>query len=154
MKIEYREGDLFQTDETLILHGCNDQGVMGSGVAKIVREKYPEAYFEYCKAYKLTGLPGGTFIPVHSNGKVILNAITQRNYGRDGKRYVNYEWIARIFKDLNDYVDFFGYAAIAMPKVGAQLGGGDWNVISAIIESESKLYKPIVYILPEGVATQ
>ena len=44
MKIEYRQGDLFQTDVRHIVHGCNAQGVMGKGVAKLVKDlifQYP-----------------------------------------------------------------------------------------------------------------
>ena len=35
-----------------------------------------------------------------------------------------------------------------MPLIGAGLGGGDWNVISAIIQSECKDVTPVVYYLP------
>ena len=53
MKIEYRKGDLFQTEIKTIVHGCNAQGVMGSGVAKIIRDKYPKAYDRYVAEYKI-----------------------------------------------------------------------------------------------------
>jgi len=36
---------------------------------------------------------------------------------------------------------------IAMPKIGAGLAGGDWNVIESIIESELKTVQPIVFTL-------
>jgi O-acetyl-ADP-ribose deacetylase (regulator of RNase III) len=36
---------------------------------------------------------------------------------------------------------------IAMPRIGAGLGGGNWNVIEAIIESELTHVKPYVYTL-------
>ena len=36
---------------------------------------------------------------------------------------------------------------IAMPLIGAGLGGGDWNVISEIIEEESLKFQPVVYEL-------
>ncbi len=46
MKINYVNGDLFATDIKTIVHGCNAQGVMGSGVAKSIRENFPKAYDE------------------------------------------------------------------------------------------------------------
>jgi O-acetyl-ADP-ribose deacetylase (regulator of RNase III) len=36
---------------------------------------------------------------------------------------------------------------VAMPQIGAGLGGGDWTVIAAIIESELTDVQPVVYIL-------
>jgi hypothetical protein len=34
-----------------------------------------------------------------------------------------------------------------MPQIGAGLGGGDWQVIEAIIESEMTDIQPVVYTL-------
>ena len=35
MNIIYKQGDLLECSEQVIVHGCNAQGVMGSGVAKV-----------------------------------------------------------------------------------------------------------------------
>lgn len=40
--IKHIKGDIFQSSADVILHQVNCQGVMGSGVAKQVREKYPD----------------------------------------------------------------------------------------------------------------
>ena len=146
MKIEYIIGDLFTTDSRYILHGCNDQGVMGSGVAKIVREKYPDAYKHYVLKWRDYGLKLGEVQYVPTNGKVIVNGISQNNYGRDGHRYVSYEAITQIMRTLEN--DLSGKTdKIAMPQIGAGLGGGDWTIISEIIEQELKTVQPVVYIL-------
>lgn len=156
MKIEYIKGDLFSTNITSIVHGCNAQGVMGSGVAKIIREKYPKAYDRYRKEYELHNhLRLGHVIPVPcgdkvndpDNFKIIINAITQEFYGRDGKRYVSYDAVADSMNIINKFFEVYGITEVAMPKIGAGLGGGDWNVIEAIIESELKNVKAFVYEL-------
>ena len=49
--IKHIKCDIFESGATMILHQVNCQGVMGSGIAKQVREKFPnvyEAYKEYC----------------------------------------------------------------------------------------------------------
>ena len=49
--IEYIKGDIRDTDCKVIAHGVNCQGVMGSGVAKALYEKWPEvkkSYLKYC----------------------------------------------------------------------------------------------------------
>jgi len=45
--IEIIKGDLFTTDCKVIAHQVNCTGTMGSGVAKIVKEKFPEVYKIY-----------------------------------------------------------------------------------------------------------
>lgn len=147
MKIEYRKGNLFDTDILHIAHGCNAQGVMGSGVAKIVKEQYFEAYKFYAEQYDEHGLKLGDVQFVPSNNKVIVNAITQNLYGKDGSRFVDYEAVADCMYTINHQLRCSGDAHIAMPQIGAGLGGGDWKVIEAIIESELKDIQPVVYIL-------
>jgi len=156
MKIEYIQGDLFNTEIDTIAHGCNAQGVMGSGVAKIVRDQYKEAYDYYIEVAKLGSekynriLPLGSIIPCEANGKLIINAITQESYGRAKQRYVSYDAVAQA---MNRIERRYGASSersigqIAMPQIGAGLGGGNWEVIAAIIEDELKTIKPFIYII-------
>ena len=143
MSITYIKGDLFRTDHLAIAHGCNAQGVMGSGVAAIVRRDYPEAYNEYVRIHAEEGLFLGDIHPVKSNGKLIINAITQHLFGKNGSRFVNYEAVAQCAYKMNR----LQLEAIVMPKIGAGLGGGDWNVIEQIILSEMKNVLVYVYEL-------
>lgn len=159
MKVEHRTGDLFKTAILHIVHGCNAQGVMGSGVARIVRDDFPEAYEEYVRAHKecidgmsfteamftkSSGLPMGMIQLVPSNGKVIINAITQERFGPPPTRYVSYDAVADAFHNINKVLA--GHVThVAMPRIGAGLGGGDWNVIEAIIASEMTQVQPVVY---------
>lgn len=156
MQIEYIKGDLFSTKIKTIVHGCNAQGVMGSGVAKIIKERYPKAFDRYRKQYEqFNHLNMGHVIPVPcgdrvndpDNYKIVVNAITQDFYGRDGSRYVSYDAVAECMKTINRFFEVYGIDEVAMPQIGAGLGGGDWNVIAAIIESELKNVKPYVYVL-------
>ncbi len=147
MKIEYRKGNLFETDILHIVHGCNAQGVMGSGVAKIVKEQYFEAYKFYAEQYDEAGLKLGDVQFVPANGKVIVNAITQENFGRTGAKFVDYNAVANCMKTINRVLKLSGETQVAMPQIGAGLGGGDWSVIASIIESELQDIQPVVYVL-------
>jgi O-acetyl-ADP-ribose deacetylase (regulator of RNase III) len=156
MKIEYRNGDLFSTKIQTIVHGCNAQGVMGSGVAKIIRDEYPRAYDRYRNEYERESrLKLGSIITVpcrdHTNpdiARVIINAITQEFYGGDpSRRYVSYDAVSDAMKMVDRLYDVYGITTIAMPKIGAGLGGGDWNVIASIIESELTNITPVVYTI-------
>lgn len=147
MKIEYRQGNLFDTDILHIAHGCNAQGVMGSGVARIVKEQYFDAYKFYAEQYDEHGLKLGDVQFVPANGKVIVNAVTQHLYGKTGDRFVNYEAVAECMHTINRVLVQSKETHIAMPQIGAGLGGGNWQVIEAIIESEMTDIQPVVYVL-------
>lgn len=133
--MNYHKGDLLSVDYGIIVHGCNAQGVMGSGVAKAIKEKYPEAFKLYrehclthsCKPYLL----GDVVYCSPKDNLWIANAITQVRFGNDGKKYVNYDAVDCCFKEI---AQTRGHLPIHFPKIGAGLGGGDWNVISAIID--------------------
>ena len=146
--IRYEQGNLFETPDQYIAHGCNACGVMGSGVALQIKERYPEAFEAYKKTWvdiaevrkdlgldsPLLGftplLPLGTNIIVHTKNKTIINMITQEYYGND-QRHVNYEAVQSCFESLARIENI---SSLSIPKIGAGLGGGDWEIIAKIIE--------------------
>lgn len=77
--IEYKKGNLLDVTKGIIMHGCNCQGVMGSGVALAVKRKYPLAFDRYsqmCADFKDDGIEGkllGTVqsVKVQSEGSQI-----------------------------------------------------------------------------------
>ncbi len=143
MTIKYRDGDLFFTEDKCIVHGCNAVGVMGSGVAKIVKAKYPQAFRDYEDYCFNTALNKrlGTNVVSYSNGKIIVNAITQSGFGKDGAKYVSYDAIHSCFMALHDDVRI--PQKISIPKIGAGLGGGAWPVIASIINECTNGYKEV-----------
>lgn len=145
-KIKYITGDLLQADEQIIVHGCNAQGVMGSGIAKAIRDRYPDCYDTYKAAYDTRGLKTGEVIWWSNDDLVVANAITQQFYGRDETiRYCSYDAIASCVALIDQIA---AGVSVAFPLIGAGLANGDWNVIAAIIESEAKSFEPVVYRLP------
>lgn len=150
MKIQYIKGDMFSTDIQHIVHGCNAQGVMGSGVAAIIRRDFPEAYQSYVKRYQSGHISSklGNIQVIPSQGKTIINAITQDKFGGP-QRHANYEAIALAMEQINNLFYTIPNARVAMPMIGAGLANGDWKVISAIIESELTAVQPVVYHLED-----
>jgi len=158
MKIIYKKGNLLEAPERCLLQGTNCQGVMGSGVAKAIREKYPEVYPPYRKKFEEEGLRlGETIWVMCHDGKIVVNCNTQEFYGKDGRRYVDYDAVRKVMKNVNanfalnqtveSYRDLMGeYGdSVALPKLGAGLGGGSWEIIEAIIEEELVVVQPVVY---------
>lgn len=149
MEITYLTGDLLLSPCQLILHGCNAQGVMGSGVAKAIRAKYPPAYEVYRKKYEDVGLRLGEIVyaPIPSENLWIANGISQEFYGRSGGPFVDYEAINSIMTSVNSFAAGCGIDKVAMPLIGAGFGGGSWNIISKEIEKCFTMVQPIVYTL-------
>lgn len=136
----------------IIIHGCNAQGAMGSGFAKEVRSRYPELYKEYHDTYLKRGLAMGEVVwyPVTSN-LVIANAITQNKFGYDGKKYVSYDALDDAFKAISIMTESvrieYPVVNLHFPLIGAGLAGGEWSIISTIIEETNPISQKNLYIL-------
>jgi len=143
MKIRYVKGDLFEGPEKVLFHGCNAHGVMGAGVAAVVRDQYPPAYMVYKQQHRLDGLRLGTVTVYEGPDKTIVNGITQDSYGING-RFVDYDAVRSCIQILNRE---YSNQDVSMPMIGAGLGGGDWDIIAEIIEDESTQFQPVVYQL-------
>lgn len=132
----------------IIIQQVNAMGVMASGFAKDLRAAYPEVFDSYSKEIKHDKLrigvnrdKMGTVIPhlVSIDGKelLILNIVAQLDYGRDGIRYTSYDALDTGFKSIAEFLKVAtdDPLNVHFPAIGCGLGGGDWNVVEAIINS-------------------
>lgn len=155
MNVKYRKGDLMSTDLPVIAHGCNAQGVMGSGVALLVKQYFPQAYSAYQDYYRAFGLQVGTNIWAKCGTKELVNCITQEFYGRvPGMTYVDYIGFSQCMKQIElegtrrlEEGSPDAFTSFAMPKIGAGLGGGDWDHIENIMTVVFENIQPVVYTL-------
>jgi O-acetyl-ADP-ribose deacetylase (regulator of RNase III) len=145
--IEYIKDNILSTDCRVIIHGCNAQGKMNSGVAKTIRNRFPQAYKEYISKYEESGLSPGEIILAEEDGYLIVNAITQEFYGYDGKQYISYRALSECLKRLANHLPRSEYSdePIAMPRIGCGLGGGDWTEIEPLIALYLRDFRVKVY---------
>lgn len=128
------EGNLLD-QKGILVHGCNCHGVMGSGVAAGVRSKYPHVFQQYRERYERQGLHlGEVQLCVAEPGVYLANAMTQFDFGSD-KVNADYPAIRECFKKVKLLADALELP-VYYPLIGCGLAGGDWNVVSAIIEEE------------------
>jgi len=123
----------------IIVHGCNSHGVMGSGVAKQIKDKWPDVYKNYDRRYLSQGLPMGSIDYIRVEPKVlVVNAITQKDYGRTSKLYVSYNSIEATFIRINDLMlndaQYRIPKIVNFPLIGCGLANGDWDIVSKIID--------------------
>lgn len=153
----YFNENIVNTEAPAIIHGCNLQAKMNSGVAKAIREHFPEAYTEYMDKIYTYNL--GQIIVADSKGKLIGNLLTQDNYGYDGKKYANKTAIkiavdTFCFYYRSRYVSMGidGYRPIATPKIGCGRGGLSWegDRIRDIFEEISNYHKIDFYVYDQS----
>ena len=151
--IRYVNGDVrsqeFNAKHRVIPHCCNDQGLMGSGVAAALVSKWPEVREDYIKHYQSTGrLRLGSIIavPIPTDDTCVVNMIAQhktmvcRNeqgtaVAEDGWPPIRYVALMECMNRVNDLINKVhkGDAEIHCPKFGADLAGGEWNAIEGMI---------------------
>ena len=91
-------GDIFNDPTGVIAHGVNCQGAFGSGVAGIIRKKFPTVYHSYQAKFKGAKrnnevLLGTSHIVEINNELAIANCFTQNFYGRTGGPYADLDSI-------------------------------------------------------------
>ena len=140
MIIFLENSNLLDVESGIIAHGCNAQGVMGSGVARQLRAKYPKIYSSYCQHLSiLDANPLGTVDFIRVSPKlVVANMITQLNYGRGGTQYVSYAAMRLTMQSVLSSAKNMGLDVHIPYMVGAGLGGGDLTEIKSIYENCSQ----------------
>ena len=128
-------GNLLDSKEDYICHQVNCQGVMGSGVAKAIRDEWPEVFTEYRSYIDMCfGTPLGSvcYAPINNSNQVVANMFAQSYYGYDGKRYTSYDAFCNCLTAMAREIP--KSKTIAFPyKIGSDRGGANWNIIYAMI---------------------
>lgn len=133
--IKIVKGNLLDATEDIICHQVNCQGVMKSGVAKAIRDKWPKVYEEYrplCVGHLGSTILGYVqFVELDDDARIVANLFAQNDYGYDGQRYTSYD---AFYKCLTELRRLAGNYSFAFPyKIGSDRGGASWRVIYAMI---------------------
>lgn len=134
------DGDILDIQTGIIVQQANAMGVMGAGLARQIRDKYPKNYKEYIKAIQ-NGADLGDVIYVEINDLLyIANIIGQLEYGRNG-RFTSYNSLKLGLYKIDRFADLKNLRVYIPYGIGCGLGGGDWTIVSNFIEE----------ILPDAV---
>jgi O-acetyl-ADP-ribose deacetylase (regulator of RNase III) len=171
--MEYRVKDLldaFDEGEVDILgQQCNCFCMMGAGIAPLIAKRFPEA--KEVDDATIAGDPGklGNFTSSQAVRSTDLLGMVVNFYGQYaggttpdildisvGKTVFNglgrYEPLRHALRAFNfgltptPYTDHMRLS-IGLPKMGAGIAGGDWNVIEQIIEEELTNVDVTIYVL-------
>ena len=112
-----------------MLHVVNCQGVMGSGIAKQVKERVPSAYEIYMKAYT----SGDLFLGNVTSDDGVVNLASQDSYG-SSKRHLNYGALAKCLDKLESHIVSHTHKIIVPYNMGCDRAGGDWEVVLEMLD--------------------
>lgn len=120
----------------VIAHGCNCFTNMGAGIAVQIRRLFPEAW----KVDADTVIGDKSKLGTYTKATIqrgfiifdVVNAYTQ--YGCNVKLVnVDYDAIRNVMKSIKQE---YRNKRIGLPLIGCGLAGGDWNIVSQIIQEE------------------
>jgi O-acetyl-ADP-ribose deacetylase (regulator of RNase III) len=138
----------------VVVHICNDVGGWGRGFVVALSRKWAEPEHRYRAWYRGTetipfALGQVQFVPVEDQ-LWVANLIGQHDTRpHQGNPPVRYEAIREGLARVAAFAQQQG-ASVHMPRIGAGLAGGKWELVSQIVEEEvaAKGILVTVYDLP------
>jgi O-acetyl-ADP-ribose deacetylase (regulator of RNase III) len=135
--LKHTKGNLIDLAEQgafdVIVQGCNCYNTMGSGIAREIRQRYPEAYEADCRTEKGDIMKLGNWTAYDTGTFKIINAYTQYGFNAGGTtadlfEYTSFQLILqKLFAE-------YGKQDIGLPYIGMGLAGGDKEKIIKMIE--------------------
>ena len=132
--------DILTVERGVIVQQVNCQGVMGAGLAKKIADKWPEvkeSYVSFCKARDPSDLLGKVVFCKVDAGLMVASVFGQIFYGSANRMiYTRYVGLGEGFRLLAASKQRSGLPVYIPYGIGCGLAGGDWHVVSALIEQE------------------
>ena len=131
MSVEYRKGDLFEFGADWLTVPVNMKGVMGAGLAKQFKLKFPGLEYRYrdCCKHKVLEL-GKPFTLFHDHGPGFVLFATKDDWRNPSEL----SWIDEGLAYLARTITVLEFRSIAIPPLGCGLGGLKWNEVRPLIE--------------------
>ena len=151
--IEYKIGNILEEDAEALVNTVNCVGFMGRGIALQFKKAWPENFKAHAAACRRQEVqPGRMFVFETgrlTNPRYVINFPTKRHWR--GKARI--EDIEAGLKSLVAEIRQRGIRSIALPPLGAGLGGLDWARVRARIERAMLELRDVRVIVFEPAGT-
>jgi O-acetyl-ADP-ribose deacetylase (regulator of RNase III) len=118
---------------TALGHQVNARGVMGAGLARAIRNRFPRAFTAYRLAWQSRQLVLGACLPVEvAPGRFIVHLVGQDGYGR-GRRHTDYAALVTALTRFDHWARAHDVTPGLPYGLGCGLAGGDWTVVQRLI---------------------
>ena len=131
MPLEFKVNqDIFKSDAQALVNTVNCVGVMGKGLAKEFKKRYPEMFKDYRKKCENNQLKIGKLHLFKTLDHLIINFPTKIHW----KHYSRLEWIeAGLQRFVKDYKNW-NIESVAFPQLGTSHGRLDWVDVKPLME--------------------
>ena len=129
--IELVTGDLFETDAEALVNPVNTRGVMGKGLALAFKRAFPANEQAYRAACAAGEVQLGRMFVFDAGDRYVINFPT-KDHWRSRSRLADIE---SGLGDLRRVLGELGVASVAVPALGAGLGGLAWDDVRPLIEA-------------------
>ena len=132
MPIEYRVNqDIFKSKAEAIVNTVNCVGVMGKGLAKEFKKRYPIMYKDYRKKCENNQLYIGKLHIFKTLDHLIINFPTKIHWKNNSRL----EWIEAGLKYFVKNYRKWKITSIAFPQLGTSHGKLSWNDVKPLMEN-------------------
>lgn len=148
--ISHHQGDLLGADVDALVNAVNTVGVMGKGIALAFKNRFPANFQAYAAACQRVEVVTGRMFVTETQALLgprwIVNFPTKQHW-RDPSRL---EWVQTGLQDLRRFLLAESVPSVALPALGAGLGGLSWPAVRAEIETaladlpvDVRVYEPL-----------
>lgn len=153
--IQYKTGNLFDSETQALVNTVNTVGVMGKGIALQFKNAFPNNFKLYSKACKNNEVKIGKLFVTEEESllegkKIIINFPTKT----DWKKPSEYSYIEAGLKDLVKVIKEKKLKSIAIPPLGVGNGGLNWNRVKILlhdylneVDCDIQIYEPNAVII-------
>ena len=132
--VQLAQGNLLRADAEVLVNTVNCEGFMGRGIALQFKKAFPDSFQAYARACRAGEVqPGRVLVfPTGSmmNPKYIIHFPTKRRWREKSK----IAYIESGLQALIEQVRQLRVSSVAVPPLGAGLGGLNWRDVRPLIE--------------------
>ena len=128
----YRHGDLLQSEAQALVNPVNCVGVMGAGLARQFKERYPEVFRRYRQDCRQGLVRVGAIRLYPISGDQVMAAFPTKEHWKDPSRI---EYVRSGLESLRETLADEGIRSAAIPPVGCGLGRLNWLEVEPLILS-------------------
>lgn len=148
MPIRYLTGDLLENENNAqaFAINCNCEGIINTIVGVQFKNRFPkmaEEYRQTCEADPPQFNPGDVFLWQGREGQWVFNVATQDD---PYLKLTNRKALEKAFAEMRRLAEENQIESIAMPPVGAGIGGLNWHRARRIMERAFKGWKGTLYV--------
>ncbi len=128
--IRYSTSDLFASPAQTLVNPVNTEGVMGAGLARAFRTRYPEMFREYQELCRRRRLAGGNLHLWRGPDRWVLNLPTKTSWRLPSTLALVEAGLQRFRRDY----EALGITSVAFPALGCGLGSLAWTDVQPLLE--------------------